>query len=71
MKTITISDEVYTKLSLLKGDKSFSEIINELITRDVEKRIEKILELARERRENIDELEEIIREIRKGFEVRI
>jgi len=71
MKTITISDEVYTKLSLLKGDKSFSEIINELITRDVEKRIEKILELAREGRENIDELEEIIREIRKGFEVRI
>ncbi|MGC8993746.1 MAG: antitoxin VapB family protein, partial [Candidatus Aenigmatarchaeota archaeon] len=28
MKTITISDEVYEKLSRLKGKRSFSEIID-------------------------------------------
>jgi Uncharacterized ACR, COG1753. len=31
-KVITISDKVYEELSRLKGDKSFSEIINELVT---------------------------------------
>lgn len=30
-KVITISDEVYEKLSKLKGNKSFSEVINDLI----------------------------------------
>ncbi|GAA5418475.1 hypothetical protein Stok01_00417 [Sulfurisphaera tokodaii] len=30
-KVITISDEVYEKLSKLKGNKSFSQVISELI----------------------------------------
>ena len=30
-KVITISDDVYEKLSKLKGNKSFSQVINELI----------------------------------------
>jgi len=35
MKTITISDDVYEKLVRIKGKKSFSAIIDELIKRNV------------------------------------
>lgn len=37
MKTITISDDVYEKLVRIKGNKSFSAIIDKLIKRNVEK----------------------------------
>ena len=43
MKTITISDEVYRKLVALKGGRSFSEVIDELIRTNVRKRAEMII----------------------------
>jgi len=46
MKTITISDEVYKKLVSIKGDKTFSQVIDELIMRDIDKRVEKIIEIT-------------------------
>ncbi len=70
MKTITISDEVYAKLSLLKGKKSFSELINELIERNVDRRIEKILELAGEGENGVAELEKVVKEVRGSFRIR-
>ncbi|ADC66201.1 Protein of unknown function DUF217 [Ferroglobus placidus DSM 10642] len=70
MKTITISDEVYEKLVRIKGKKSFSAIIDELIKRNVEKRIEMLIKSA-EKTGYEDELEKISKEIRKSFRVRI
>ncbi|OYT25348.1 MAG: antitoxin [Thermofilum sp. ex4484_82] len=70
MKTITISDEVYRKLASIKGDKTFSQIIDELIMRDVNKRVEKIIEVATRKSEGVEELEEIVKNIRRTFKVR-
>ena len=69
MKTITISDDVYEKLVEIKGKKSFSAIIDELIKRNVEKRIEMLIKSA-EKTGYEDELERISKEIRKSFKVR-
>jgi len=69
MKTITISDEVYEKLVRIKGKKSFSAIIDELIKRNVEKRIDMLIKSA-EKTGYEDELEKISKEIRKSFRVR-
>lgn len=69
MKTITISDDIYEKLARIKGKKSFSAIIDELINRNVEKRIEMLIKSAgKTGYEN--ELERISKEIRKSFRVR-
>ena len=70
MKTITISDEVYRKLASIKGDKTFSQIIDELIMRDVKKRADKIIEIATRKSEGVEELEEIVKNIRRTFKVR-
>ncbi len=69
MKTITISDDVYEKLVRIKGKKSFSAIIDELIKRNVEKRIDMLIKSA-EKTGYEDELERISKEIRKSFRVR-
>ncbi|BAB66160.1 antitoxin VapB family protein [Sulfurisphaera tokodaii] len=42
MKTIMIRDDVYKKLLEIKGDKSFSEIIEELIEESLSVRRKKI-----------------------------
>ncbi|AIY89383.1 hypothetical protein GACE_0326 [Geoglobus acetivorans] len=70
MKTITISDDVYEKLLRLKGKKSFSAIIDELISKSVEKRIDMLIEAA-EATGYESELEKISKEIRKKFRVRL
>jgi predicted CopG family antitoxin len=69
MKTITISDDVYEKLVRIKGKKSFSAIIDELIKRNVEKRIDMLIKSA-EKTGYEDELEKVSKEIRKSFRVR-
>ena len=42
MKTIMIRDDVYKKLVEIKGDKSFSEVIEELIEESVSLRKKKL-----------------------------
>ena len=69
MKTITISDDVYEKLVRIKGSKSFSAVIDELIRKNVEKRIEMLIKSA-EKTGYEDELGKISKEIRKSFKVR-
>ena len=69
MKTITIDDKTYRKLVSIKGDKTFSQVIEELIRRDVERRIEMLIRVAR-RPEGVEELEEVVRRIREEFGAR-
>ncbi|GEM_PF-1883593 len=70
MKTVTLRDDVYRKLLSLKGDRSFSDVIDDLIRRDVERRVSKIIEVSISAG-SPEEMERMIREIREGFKVRI
>ena len=70
MKTITISDEVYAKLERLKGGRSFSELIDQLITANTSRRIEKLLELKNYETGREEELLRLVEKIRKEFQVR-
>ncbi|BCU67995.1 hypothetical protein HS7_14320 [Sulfolobales archaeon HS-7] len=73
-KVITISDDVYEKLSKLKGSKSFSQAINELIeyyNKSRKGRVEALdLIFGTLSEEEATELEKEVEEFRKGFRVR-
>jgi predicted CopG family antitoxin len=66
MKTIMIRDDVYRKLNEIKGNKSFSDIIEELIEESLglrKKKLEKYFGILNE--EKAKELEKEIKEMRK------
>jgi predicted CopG family antitoxin len=66
MKTIMIRDDVYRKLNEIKGNKSFSDIIEELIEESLSlrnKKLEKYFGILSE--EEVKELEREIKEMRK------
>ena len=66
MKTILIRDDVYKKLNEIKGNKSFSDIIEELIEESLslrKKKLEKYFGILNE--EEAKELEREIKEMRK------
>jgi predicted CopG family antitoxin len=68
MKTIMIRDDVYNKLARIKGDKSFSDIIEELIEESISlrrKKIEKYFGILKE--EETEELKKEIYEMRKDL----
>jgi len=46
MKTIMISDEVYRKLAVLKGKRSFTELLSELVDKIKQTNKEGILDFA-------------------------
>ncbi len=69
MKTITLRDDVYRKLASLKGRRSFSDVIDELIRRDIEGRVERIIESSL-RSGPSDRLEEIVETLRKELKAR-
>ncbi|MCC6059858.1 MAG: antitoxin VapB family protein [Thermofilum sp.] len=69
MKTITINDEVYRKLVALKGGRSFSEVIDELIRANVRKRAEMIIAISKGGVS--PELEEAVRLVREEFKARL
>ncbi|MGC8578405.1 MAG: antitoxin VapB family protein [Thermoproteota archaeon] len=64
MKTITISDEVYEKLSRLKGKRSFSEIIDLLLRTSVERRIDMLIKVGSFCTGREDELKDIAKSIK-------
>jgi predicted CopG family antitoxin len=68
MKKITVSDEVYRKLVALKGGRSFSEVIDELIRANVRKRAEMIIAISKGGVS--PELEEAVRLAKEGFRTR-
>ncbi len=70
MKTLTIREDVYRKLLSLKDGKSFSDIIDELIRRDLERRVNKIVE-ASFKAGPPEDIEEIMRRIREEFRARV
>jgi predicted CopG family antitoxin len=66
MKTIMIRDEVYKKLVEIKGDKSFSDVIEELIEESLslrKKRLERYFGILRG--EDAEELMKKIKEMRE------
>ncbi|MFP3317454.1 MAG: antitoxin VapB family protein [Candidatus Nanopusillus sp.] len=66
MKTIMIRDDVYRKLNKIKGNKSFSDIIEKLIEESLslrKKKLEKYFGILSE--EEAKELEREIKEMRK------
>ncbi|MGC8935462.1 MAG: antitoxin VapB family protein [Thermoproteota archaeon] len=70
MKTITISDEVYEKLSRLKGKRSFSEIIDLLLRTSVERRIDMLIKVGSFCTGREDELKAIVESIKEAFKTR-
>jgi len=71
VKMVSLSDDVYMDLKLLKGRKSFSEIIRENIINKKKKR--NIMELFGVFKENAEEWKEIEKKIyedRKKFKLR-
>ncbi len=69
MKTITVSDDVYERLLRIKGKKSFSALIDELISKNVEKRLKLLLDSAVTTGHE-DEFERVMKEIREQFKSR-
>lgn len=69
MKTITISDEIYEKLIRIKGNRTFTQVIDDLLSKDVEKRIDLLIDAAKKTGYE-QELEEIAKKIRSNFKVR-
>jgi predicted CopG family antitoxin len=68
MKTIMIRDDVYNKLARIKGDKSFSDIIEELIEESISlrrKKIEKYFGILKD--EEAEELKKEIYEMRENL----
>jgi predicted CopG family antitoxin len=66
MKTIMIRDDVYRKLNKIKGNKSFSDIIEKLIEESLslrKKKLEKYFGILS--KEEAKELEREIKEMRK------
>jgi len=66
MKTITVRDDVYRKLNEIKGNKSFSDIIEELIEESLslrKKKLKKYFGILSN--EEAEELEREIKEMRK------
>jgi len=66
MKTIMIRDEVYKKLVEIKGDKSFSDVIEELIEESLslrKKRLERYFGILS--KEDAEELMKKIKEMRE------
>lgn len=66
MKTIMISDEAYRKLASIKGERSFTELVSELVDRLKQTNIQDILKFAGILGEKeADMLQDTIAKIRK------
>ena len=72
MKTIMVSDETYKKLSTIKGKKSFTVLLAELVDRLKQTNKSDIMKFAGiMSKEDADESLRRISEIRKGAKARI
>jgi len=65
VKTITIADDVYEELVRMKGDRSFSELLRELI-RERRGNLDVVLKLAKA--VDVDKLERVSKDIEREFE---
>lgn len=72
MKNIIIKDDVYNKLLQIKGKRSFSDLINEIIEDAVENKRKNIRSgFASFKDVEIREMKKILEEVRKGAKGRL
>ncbi len=72
MKTIMISDEAYRKLASIKGKKSFTELVSELVDRLKQANIGDVMKFAGIiSKDEADDLQKTLAKIRKNFRARI
>lgn len=71
MRTIMISDQAYEKLASMKGGKSFTELLTELANSVRQSRKSALLKFAGiMSKDEAEELQAEVSEIRKGFKAR-
>jgi len=71
MKTIMVSDEAYRKLASIKDGKSFTDTISELVDRLKQTNTKEIMKFAGiMSKEEADDLQKIVAEIRKRAKAR-
>ena len=70
MKTITISDETYSRLESIKAGRSFSETIDEIISSNVGVTIDRLKALSGGATGREDELARVVEGIRKRTRAR-
>lgn len=72
MKTIMISDDAYQKLAAIKGKKSFTDLISEIVDAVKQKKKDDIMKFAGIiNDEEAKEMEQIVRQVRGRARARI
>ncbi len=72
MKSIMVTDQTYEKLSAIKADKSFTELLSELVDSLKKTRVNDLLKFAGRLNESeAKTLNAEVTKIRKGFGARI
>ena len=72
VKVISLSNEAYERLKVLKGEKSFSEVVVELIEekKTKKKNIMDFFGIWSDRKEEVEKMKKMIEEDRKRFKLR-
>jgi len=70
VKVISLSNEAYEKLKSIKRDRSFSEIVVELIEKKKKKNIMDFFGIWANRKEEIKEMKKMIESDRRKFKLR-
>lgn len=71
MKTLMITDDVYRKLAAVKGKRSFSELLDDILTeakKERNVRLAKFFNILNDK--EADEMRKNVAEFRKNFKVR-
>ena len=70
VKVISLSNEAYEKLKFLKGTRSFSEAVVELVGNKRKKNITEFVGIWADRKEEVDKMKKMIEKDRKKFKLR-
>jgi predicted CopG family antitoxin len=72
MKTIMVSDETYGKLASIKGKKSFTELLSELVDRLKQTNKQELMKFAGIlNKAEADDLRKTVAKVREDFEARL
>jgi predicted CopG family antitoxin len=72
MKTIMVSDETYSKLASIKGKKSFTELLSELVDRVKQTNKQELMKFAGIlSKEEAADLRKTVSKVRADFEARV
>jgi predicted CopG family antitoxin len=70
VKVISLSEEAYNKLKAIKFERSFSEVVVDLVERKKKKDLSKFFGIWAGREEEIKKMKKMIGEDRKRFKLR-